>query len=153
MYQIGFSTGAVAKSDYRTALNRLRAKKVRAVELSALRLSELAPLAKAATTELDLSHFEFVSFHAPSRFAQTDEESVVACLKNVVGARIPIIVHPDVIFTATKWREVGSMLFIENMDKRKPAGRTARELSLLLRSFPKLNYVLTSGTLDRLIPP
>lgn len=145
MHQIGFSTGAVAKSDYRTALNRLRAKKVRAVELSALRLSELAPLAKATTTELDLSHFDFVSFHAPSRFARTDEESVVACLTDVVEARIPIIVHPDVIFTAAKWREFGSMLFIENMDKRKPTGRTARELNLLFEEFPEAKLCFDIG--------
>jgi hypothetical protein len=145
MRQIGFSTGAVAKADYRTALNRLRAKKVRAVELSALRLSELAPLAKATTTELDLSHFDFVSFHAPSRFAQSDEGLVVACLKNVVAARIPIIIHPDMIFAAAKWREFGSMLFIENMDKRKPAGRTARELNLLFEEFPEAKLCFDIG--------
>jgi hypothetical protein len=145
MHQIGFSTGAVAKSDYRTALNRLRAKRVRAVELSALRLAELEPLVKAITTELDLSYFDFVSFHAPSRFEEVNEDLVVRGLKEVVKARIPIVVHPDVIFNTAKWLDFGSTLFIENMDKRKPAGRTARELDLLFADFPKAKLCFDIG--------
>ena len=67
MNSIGFSTGAVARGDYQAALALLRREGVRAVELSALRLSELSSLVDDLP-RLDLTSFSFVSFHAPSRF-------------------------------------------------------------------------------------
>jgi hypothetical protein len=46
------------------------------VELSALRVGELRPLAEAIS-ELDLRRFHFVSIHAPSKFAPEEEADVV----------------------------------------------------------------------------
>ena len=68
MRRIGFSTGALARGDFRSALAILHRYRVDVVELSALRIGELAPLAHAIS-DLDLSAFTFVSIHAPSRFA------------------------------------------------------------------------------------
>ncbi len=65
MRQIGFSTGALALGDFRAALRMLAGKNCSAVELSALRQEELAPLV-VQLDDLDLSNFEYVSFHAPS---------------------------------------------------------------------------------------
>lgn len=58
MRPIGFSTGAVAKGDFQRALCRLRQHGVKVVELSALRLPELAPLAQSLE-RIDLDGFEF----------------------------------------------------------------------------------------------
>ncbi len=45
MRPIGFSTGALARADFRRALDMLLARNITVVELSALRLSELQALA------------------------------------------------------------------------------------------------------------
>ena len=49
-------------------------------------------------------------------------------------ARLPaqvdaIVVHPDVIDDPTEYRRLGPRLVLENMDSRKPGGRTADELA------------------------
>jgi hypothetical protein len=87
MRPIGFSTGALAKTDFRRALGELRKRHIDVVELSAL-------------PSLDLQQFSFVSPHAPSRFAQELETWVVEHLSSVVQLGIPVIVHPDTIYTA-----------------------------------------------------
>ena len=76
MLLIGFSTGAVALGDFESALVLLGATSMTAVELSALRLAELPGLMKALP-HLDLSKYRYVSIHAPSRFSESDEESVI----------------------------------------------------------------------------
>jgi hypothetical protein len=65
MRTIGFSTGALARSDYRSALRMLADKEVNAVELSALRQEELQPLVEDLD-KLDLRKFRYIAFHAPS---------------------------------------------------------------------------------------
>src|SRR5450759_2758032 len=135
MRPIGFSTGAIAKSDYRSALANLRVFNIRTVELSALRRWEL-PLLIVDLHNLGLDDFDFVSFHVPSRFEPSDERSVVESLDRVWNGGIPIVIHPDVIYTPPLWKHFGSLLFIENMDKRKPIGRTARDLGQLFEQFP-----------------
>ena len=47
MRRIGFSTGALARGDFRTALAILRQHQIAIVELSALRVEELMPLVTA----------------------------------------------------------------------------------------------------------
>jgi hypothetical protein len=65
--RIGFSTGAIARGNYRLALDVLEHHHVDVVELSALRISELEPLVNDIC-HLELSRFSFVSFHGPSTF-------------------------------------------------------------------------------------
>jgi hypothetical protein len=144
MRRIGFSTGAVARGDFKTALNRLDQSDVRVVELSALRLEELLPFVRALTS-LDLRHFEFVSFHAPSRFSPEDETHVLEQLRRVAERSIPVIVHPNVIFTPELWAWLGSLLLIENMDKRMPVGQTAKDLGLLFDMFPSAKLCCDLG--------
>lgn len=143
MRKIGFSTGAVAKGDFRRALLRLQEYGVSAVELSALRLSELQPLTNSLH-ELDLSSFDFVSFHAPSRYAPADEAFVVSEAEVLARRGMPIVVHPDVLFTDA-WNRLGSSLLIENMDKRKDVGRTAADLLLLFDRFPAARFCFDIG--------
>ena len=131
MRPIGFSTGAVAKGDFRRAMQWLRNWHLDAIELSALRIGELAPLIGELPT-LDLASFKFISIHAPSQFDCQFEEFVIEEFTEHAQA-FPVVVHPDVIFTPRLWKRLGSRLLIENMDKRKPVGRTVSELAHLVK--------------------
>jgi hypothetical protein len=129
MHPIGFSTGAIARGDFRSALALIDRHALPVVELSALRVGELRPLVEALPT-LDLRHFAFVSVHAPSRFTEQEEESVVGFLTRLTGLGYCVIAHPDMIFQPEQWEPMGDRLLIENMDKRKSVGRTAEELAI-----------------------
>jgi len=140
MTLIGFSTGAVALGDFERALGLLGETSMTAVELSALRLSELPTLVRALP-RLDLQKFQYVSVHAPSRFSRDEEDGVVELLQSVpVG--FPIVVHPDTIHDSQKWRQFGSQLSIENMDRRKYVGRTAEEMSHWFDLLPEARLCL-----------
>ena len=78
----GFSTGAIAKGDFRTALEILRGTDTNAVELSALRESEIVELI-ANLDALDLRQFEYVSVHAPSKLTVMTERQLIAILLSV----------------------------------------------------------------------
>jgi hypothetical protein len=65
MSLFGFSTGALALGDFRRALRLLQSVDADAVELSALRETELPDLMQAAG-DLDLGQFQYVAVHAPS---------------------------------------------------------------------------------------
>jgi sugar phosphate isomerase/epimerase len=142
--RIGFSTGAIAKGDFQSALARLRLFNVSVVELSALRLEELDSLIDSLPG-LNLDSFDFVSLHAPSGFSVVYERHVLDRLRAVVDQGIPVVVHPDVISTPRDWDALGSMLLIENMDKRKSVGRTARDLALLFSQFPDAGLCFDIG--------
>lgn len=144
MRPIGFSTGALAKEDFRAALQKLGRYGIKAVELSALRLRELPALVDALP-DLDLSSFRFVSFHAPSSFQPDDEQAVISHLRHVVEFGLSVIVHPDVIFQPAAWRLLGPGLVIENMDKRKAVGRTAAELAGFFHMFPDASLCFDIG--------
>lgn len=144
MRPIGFSTGAIAKADYRQALKELRQSQVRVVELSALRMWELPPLV-ADIQDLQLRDFDFVSVHAPGSFAPAEEPAVIRQLDLLAALDLPIVVHPDAIFLSADWKHFGSLLFIENMDKRKSCGRTAADLTVLFETFPEARMCFDIG--------
>lgn len=133
---IGFSTGAIAKGDFRHALELLRNAQVPAVELSALREHELPELMNALVN-LDLHDFAYRSIHAPSNYSVLDERQLVDLLKTAIPLRLPIILHPDMLRTPELWKPFGVLLLIENMDKRRPIGRTASELRRLFKPLPE----------------
>jgi hypothetical protein len=144
MRPIGFSTGAIAKGNFRHALELLSKHDVSAVELSALRIGELAPLL-AAIPVLDLRRFSFISIHAPSRFLIESEQYVIKQLASTADSNYPVVVHPDVLFTPALWVEFGDRLLIENMDKRKPIGRNVRELEPFFNQLPKARFCFDIG--------
>lgn len=144
MRHIGFSTGALALGDFRRGLALLSGRGVRAVELSALRESEL-PSLMDALDELDLSAFEHVSVHAPSKL-RTMKESVVAdLLRPCIERGWPVILHPDAIGDHGCWRDFGAMACIENMDTRKADGRTNKELAAHFERLPDATFCLDLG--------
>lgn len=144
MRRIGFSTGAIARGDFRSALAIMHEHNLDVVELSALRVGELRPLAEAIAG-LDLSGFQYVSIHAPSRFAPEDEAEVLGLLRPLAEQGFQIVAHPDSIFTALSWRALGDRLLIENMDKRKPVGRTASELKKFFVALPEARFCFDIG--------
>lgn len=144
MRPIGFSTGALALGDAARALEMLAGSRTTAVELSALRLPELAPLLALLPT-LDLSAFEYVSVHAPSRYDAAEERRIVDALAAVVPFGWPIVVHPDTIHDFGAWRGLGALVAIENMDRRKPVGRTARELDGIFKKLPEARFCFDIG--------
>src|SRR6267142_4181686 len=141
MRTIGFSTGALALGHFRDALGMLAPHAVGAVELSALRDNELGPL-MAALPSLDLHRFRYVSVHVPSKLANTTEQELVAALAPCVAQQIPVVLHPDVIRDVSLWRPFGALLCVENMDKRKPTGRTAGELASFFEALPEASFCL-----------
>lgn len=135
MNPIGFSTGALALGDFDSALRYLQNKPINAVELSALRVSELPPLLNAIST-LNLGQFSYIAVHAPSSFTKSEEAQIVSLL-----TRFPenwnIVLHPDAVHEAELWQRFGHRLLIENMDRRKRDGRSAEEISHWLLRLPQ----------------
>ena len=135
MRHIGFSTGALALGDFRSALRMLLNKPCYAVELSALREAELEPLV-AELDSLDLGQFRTVSFHAPSKIDPQFEPRAVELLGAVVRRGWSVVVHPDAITNFELWARLDTSIKLENMDKRKPIGRYAHELAGLFEQLP-----------------
>jgi hypothetical protein len=127
MRKVGFSSGAIARGDFMGALVTLSEQRFPCLELSALRISELGPLL-AALPHIDLSAYSYISFHAPSNIPKEDEAWVAEKLYADVPETWPIVIHPDTIHDFDQWKRFGNRLAIENMDRRKPIGRTACEL-------------------------
>lgn len=134
MTRIGFSTGAVALGDFRSAISIIQGTPMTALELSAIRLPELPSLIEALPA-LKLRGFEYVAVHAPSQFSKEEEGYVIGLLEKV-NPEWPIILHPDTIHKPENWAHLGNRLAIENMDRRKKDGRTADELACWFNLLP-----------------
>ena len=144
MRPIGFSTGALAYADFRRGLTLTQAAGCTAVELSALRQGELFPLLESLTS-LDLTGFEYISIHFPSKFEPTWEAMGWDRLRAESWRNWPIVVHPDALFDFSLWREFEALLCVENMDNRKPIGRTAKELGLIFDQLPEASFCFDIG--------
>jgi len=144
MRPIGFSTGALAYSDFRRGLEILQNRRTRVVELSALRENELAPLI-GALGSLNLSRFTYISVHAPSRYEPSHERAIIELLRSVANRRWPIILHPDTVHDFAAWDAFQELLLIENMDKRNQTGRTAQELSAIFAKLPHAGLCFDLG--------
>jgi hypothetical protein len=144
MRHIGFSTGALARGDFRAALAMLAGKNADAVELSALRQDELAPLVNELE-RLDLGQFKYISFHAPSSMEAGFEATALQLLEQVTRRGWAIIVHPNAMHQPQEWARLGSSLCIENMDKRKPIGQTAGDPAEIFKGLPEATFCFDIG--------
>lgn len=115
-----------------------------AVELSALRQEELAPLV-AQLDGLDLGNFKYIAFHAPSAMEPAFEAEALRLLEQVALRGWPIIVHPDAMHRCHEWARLGDRLCIENMDKRKPIGQTASDLAEIFEALPNASFCFDIG--------
>lgn len=144
MRKLGFSTGALALGDFRRGLELCRTHRLAAVELSALRLPELRPLIDALPG-LDLGAFDYVSLHAPGRYQPEEEPMILGLLEKAAARGIPVVVHPDAIRDLDAWKQLGRMLLLENMDRRKPVGRSVSELEPLFERLPEAGFCFDIG--------
>lgn len=145
MRKFGFSTGALAKSDVKRALSMAAQHDTGAIEYSALRIGELEMMVNFLIHQ-QASHFGYVAFHAPSRFDASDEKRVVELLRVLVEKLgLHIVIHPDAIHDYALWRTFGENLCVENMDHRKPIGRTADELEEVFAKLPKARLCFDIG--------
>jgi sugar phosphate isomerase/epimerase len=136
MFKIGFSTGALAKGDIASGIEMARELGLPIIELSALRLREMDTLVNVVAAQ-DLVDFEYVALHAPATFGPSDEKAVVDTFAALAQPnQWPVIVHPDAISNFELWRPFESLLYVENMDKRKPRGRTVEELEEIFTYVP-----------------
>lgn len=141
MRTIGFSTGALALGDFDKGLALLANRHTTVIELSALREQEL-PVLMGALDRLHLDHYRYVSVHAPSRLRTMKEAAVSDLLRPCIDRGWSVVLHPDAIGDHGCWRDFGRLLCIENMDKRKEAGRTAVELRRHFRELPNASMCL-----------
>ena len=148
---VGFSTGSLALHNFRLGLKMVRGQPASAIELSALREDELPPLITELES-LNLRQFSYVSVHAPSALYKLTEAELLDALHPVVDRRWPIVVHPDVITDFAKWRKLGDLVCIENMDKRKRVGRTASELAPFFRELPNARLCFDIGHARQIDP-
>ncbi len=145
MRKFGFSTGALAKNNVAKAMKLSSRHHADAVEYSALRLGELKPLVEYLLTH-GVEDNQYSAFHAPSHFDPAEEKAVVDLLAKVADKlKLHIVVHPDVIHNYELWRKFGNKLCVENMDHRKPTGRTAEELALIFEKLPKARLCFDIG--------
>lgn len=136
MQPLGFSTGALCKDAFAEAVATAMRLDLPAIELSALRRHEL-PLLEEFVSTANLSSFQYISLHAPTDYVVEQELDVADVLYRLSSeSGWPVVVHPDCIHNFPAWRRFGSLLCIENMDKRKPVGRTVEELRLVFAELP-----------------
>src|SRR5579862_5519846 len=109
MRLIGFSTGALAYADFRSALRMLDDESVTAVELSALRFAEWLPLLRSLDS-IDFSMFDYVSIHLPSKMTSDNERTVTNSLHALDRRRWPLILHPDAVTDWGRWRDLGDVV-------------------------------------------
>lgn len=141
MRSIGFSTGALGLGDFDKGLALMAERHTSVVELSAIREEEL-PALMGALDRLHLDGYKYVSVHAPSRLCTMKEAAVTEMLRPCIDRGWHVVLHPDAIGDHGCWRDFGRWLCIENMDKRKEAGRTAVELRRHFRELPEASMCL-----------
>jgi hypothetical protein len=122
----------------------LQNKSVQIIEISALRQNELQPIVDMLD-DLDLNRFQYKSFHAPSSMEPDFEPTALKLLARVAARRWPIIIHPDAMHDLRKWSHLGDLLYVENMDKRKPIGQTANDLASIFKDLPESGLCLDLG--------
>lgn len=126
--------------DFRTALSYLVNGAFTAVELSALRVSELPELLHAIPS-LDLSQFDYIALHVPSMFSSTEEVEITQLL-TAIPLNWKLVLHPDTIHAPERWLPFGGQLLLENMDRRKSDGRNTKEMLNWFRILPKAGFCL-----------
>lgn len=160
MNPIGFSTGALALGDFRAATEMLRAAGVRTIEVSALRYDELHTVVEAISWQhgagdvpYDLSMFDYVSMHGPSRLVDVDAERHV-CNRHQFANQygwchrvdsIDLVMHPDTLTDFDLWSITGRKLLLENMDTRKSIGQTAMQLVSFRDKLPSAGFCIDLG--------
>ena len=150
-HPVGASTGYMQslRGDWNAQVEEAWRVSSFAIELSALSESELPSLAEYLRQTPSLP-FRYVSIHGPSKGRQMGEEQLVASLAQLSGLAGGIVMHPDTMDDLRLYRPLGHKLLLENMDSRKPDGRTPEELHRAFAELPRRAFALTSPMPGRL---
>jgi hypothetical protein len=142
-HPVGASTGYLdaERGDWERLVELACAVSPFAAELAALSERELPSLVEHLAADESLP-FHYVSVHAPAKGRRMPEPELVALLAALPGDVDAIVVHPDVIEDPDRYRVLGRRLVLENMDARKPSGRTAGELAPLFARLPEAGLCL-----------
>jgi hypothetical protein len=140
-HPLGASTGYMEehRGDWEALVEQALETSSFAVELAALSEAELPGLL-AFLADGPVLPFRYLSVHAPVKHFALTEKELVARLAGLPAWVDAIVVHPDVIEDPGAYAALGAQLVIENMDPRKPTGRTAVELAPLLDALPEAGF-------------
>src|SRR5687767_15059785 len=140
-HPLGASTGYMthARDEWEALAEEALETSTFAVELAALSEDELPGLERFLAGAPDLP-FAYLSVHAPVKHRALSEAELVARLEQLAPVADAIVVHPDTIEDVALYRGLGSCLVLENMDARKPGGRTAGELAPLFAALPDAGF-------------
>jgi hypothetical protein len=140
-HPVGASTGYMQslRGDWKAQVEEAWRVSSFAIELSALSESELPSLAEYLHQTPSLP-FRYISIHGPSKGRQIDEEQLVASLAQLSGSAAGIVMHPDTMDELALYRPLGHKLLLENMDSRKPDGRTPDELHRAFAELPEAGF-------------
>lgn len=140
-YPIGASTGYMSelRGRWHDQLDLACAISPFAVELSALAEPELESLLEFLSGARALP-FRYVSVHGPSKDRRMSEAELVDSLARLPALVDAVVMHPDTIEEPALYEVLGPRLVIENMDPRKPTGRTVDELAPLFDRLPEVGF-------------
>ena len=110
-----------------------------AVELSVLSETELVSLREYLATGPSLP-YRYLSIHGPSKDRRLDEDQLVAELGGLAARADAVVMHPDTIEVAERYRVLGRKLLLENMDVRRGWGRTREELASTFADLPDAGF-------------
>jgi hypothetical protein len=113
-----------------------------AVELAALSEPEFLSLCAWLEEHVHELPFRFLSVHAPTKARELPEDELVALLCALPPAVDAVVVHPDAMHDPRAYAPLGRTLVVENMDGRKPTGRTAGELRPYFDALPDAGFCL-----------
>ena len=142
-HPLGASTGYMADSrgDWPAMVAAALDTSPFAAELAALSEDELPGLEAYLATQPELP-FGYLSVHAPVKHLRMPEAELVRRLARIAPLVDGIVVHPDAMDDPRAYRPLGSCLVLENMDARKPTGRTVAELAPYFAVLPEAGFCL-----------
>lgn len=152
-HPLGISTGVFAHggADWDELAVRACRVSTYAVELSALSEVELPALAAFLAGRPRLP-FRYLAVHAPVKARAMPEAELVAQLTEIPWSVRALITHPDALDDPGRYRALGARLVLENMDDRKPDGRTAEELAPYFAELPQAGFCLDVAHVSSLDP-
>lgn len=140
---VGPSTGYMvgARGDWRRLTAAAESCSMHVVELSALSAHELSGLLRflrdAGATGLPFDH---VSVHGPAKGWDGTPAALATVLAELPALVEGVVMHPETLGELEPFGDLGARLRLENMDTRKPDGRTAAELARYFDALPEARF-------------
>lgn len=140
-HPLGTSTGFLDqfRGQWEELLSRALRISTFAAEFAALSEGEFSGLRRFLEAKARLP-FIYLSVHAPVKHREVSEETLVEWLRSLPPTVETIVVHPDILESRDRYRRLGRRLVVENMDDRKPTGRTSDELADVFAELPDAGF-------------